>query len=137
MVPVHLIQHFSASSATVFDAWLKPELIRLWLFKSPGGEIIDTEIEAKPGGRFSILEQNEKKEYIDHFGKYQEINRPGRLVFSLKVPKHFMGETRVVVQIEEESQGCLLTFTQTGVDREKTESSWRDMLTQLKHVLHA
>ena len=133
--PANLMQHFQVQAAKVFDAWIKPEMIRLWLFKSPESEIIDVEIDAQPGGRFSILEYNKQKEYIDHFGKYQQISRPGLLVFSLKVPKHFSGETRVVVQIKEETDGCLLTLTQTGVEPEKTEDHWRYILTQLKTIL--
>jgi uncharacterized protein YndB with AHSA1/START domain len=135
--PVQQIQHFKASAEAVFDAWLKPAIIPLWMFKNSKNEIIDADIDPQPGGRFSILERNEKKEYIDHFGKYQIISRPNRLIFSLKVPKHFDGETRVVVQIEEETGGCKLTLTQSGVEREKTESYWRDMLLLLKQVLKA
>jgi uncharacterized protein YndB with AHSA1/START domain len=137
MKAVHVIEHFRASPATVFDAWLIPEIVLLWMFKSPGNEIIDAEIDPQPGGRFSILEHTDKKEYIDHFGKYQEISRPGRLVFSLKVPKHFSGEARVVVQIEEEPGGCVLTLTESGVGMEKTEDNWLEMLQQLKRILKA
>ena len=137
MQPVKLVQQFKAKAANVFDAWLKPEIVQLWLFKSPVNEIIDVDIDPEVGGRFSILERNEKKEYIDHFGKYLVINRPERLVFSLKAPKYFSGETRVSVQIDEAPGGCLLTFTQTGVEPEKTQTNWSDMFKQLRMVLEA
>jgi uncharacterized protein YndB with AHSA1/START domain len=137
MQPVKLVLHFKSKAVTVFDAWFKPEVVQLWLFKNPVNEIIDVDIDPQIGGRFSILERNERKEYIDHFGKYLVISRPEQLIFSLKAPKHFTGETRVSVRIEEEPGGCILTFTQTGMESGKTQDNWLNMFEQLKLLLRA
>src|SRR5258705_9894862 len=69
---------FQVRSDLVFTAWTKPELMRLWLFKSPDNEIISIKSDLKVGGRFSILELNKTKK-IDHFGNFLEIDNPHRL----------------------------------------------------------
>jgi uncharacterized protein YndB with AHSA1/START domain len=135
MEPVHLTEHFRVSPEILFDAWLRPDLIRLWLFKSQTNEIAAPPAYPKKGDDFSILEWN-GREFIDHFGTYLEILRPSRLVFTLSVPKHFMGITQVTVDIQPDDTGSLLTFIQRGVDRAVTEGNWRDMLQQLKQVIN-
>lgn len=74
-------------------------------------------------------------EDIDHFGEYQQIERPNCLVFTLEVPWHFPGVTRVSVEISPVPGGCVMRFTQTGVKPEVTEGSWREMFTTLATVL--
>jgi uncharacterized protein YndB with AHSA1/START domain len=133
--PVHLIEHFRVSPEILFDAWLTPDLVRLWLFKSPTNEITPPPAYPQKGDDFSILEWN-GHEFIDHFGTYLEILRPSRLVFTLFVPKHFKGITQVTVDIQSNDTGSLLTFIQTGVDRATTEGNWRDMLQRLKQVIN-
>jgi uncharacterized protein YndB with AHSA1/START domain len=133
--PVHLKEHFRVSPEILFDAWLAPDLVRLWLFKSPTNEITPPAAYPKQGDDFSIFEWN-GREFIDHFGTYLEILRPSRLVFTLSVPKHFKGITQVTVDIQSDETGSLLTFIQTGVDRAITEGNWRDMLQQLKQLIN-
>lgn len=128
-----LVSHrYNVCPESIFDAWLEPEIIRKWLFVGPSSEITHIEMNPKVRGRFSILElERSNGEYIDHYGTYQEIDRPSRLVFTLSVPKHFQGETCVTIEIKTKSEGCELTLTQTGVAPDTTESNWRDMLRQL------
>jgi uncharacterized protein YndB with AHSA1/START domain len=135
MNPVYLTEHCKVPPETLFDAWLMPDLIRLWMFKSPTNEINPVTLHPEKGDSFSILEWN-GKEVIDHFGAYLEIVRPARLVFTLEVPKHFKGITQVTVEIRPDPTGNTLTFIQTGIDRKVTEQNWRDMLCQLKEVLN-
>jgi uncharacterized protein YndB with AHSA1/START domain len=134
--PVHVQCLYNVSPEIIFDAWVKPEFIRKWLFVGPSSQIVNVKINLVVGGEFSILElEKSNGGYIDHFGKYQEINRPKRLVFTLSVPKHFPGETVVTVEIESRTNGCELKLTQTGVSRDITEKNWSEMLQQLKTVI--
>jgi dihydrofolate reductase/uncharacterized protein YndB with AHSA1/START domain len=131
--PVRLTRSLNASAENVFDAWLKPELIRQWLFHSAGSELATVQVEARPGGKFSIVE-NAGGELVEHHGEYLEIERPQRLVFTLEVPKRFAGVTRVAVHIVRATRGCSLTLSQTGVDKQLTEAPWHGMLDALAHV---
>ena len=132
--PVQISHHFPVSATRVFDAWLNPEVVKLWMFKSASNEIISVKIERWVGGSFSILELSEDEE-IDHYGEYKEITGPLRLGFSLEVPKHFPCVTNVDIQIEPEVKGCKLTFTQTGVPAKTTEGAWTEMLNNLENLL--
>jgi len=74
-------------------------------------------------------------EYIDHYGEYLEISKPNKLVFTLCVPKHFPGETKIDLEISKRNSGCELKLLQTGVPKDVTEESWKKMLEQLKLTL--
>jgi uncharacterized protein YndB with AHSA1/START domain len=125
--------NLQASAEWVFDAWTKPEIMKEWLFRSDANEIVEIKNELQPGGAFSILEKSEDGTLIDHFGRYQLIDRPNQLDFSLEVPEHFEGETRVEVTITSTDQGCKLLFSQRGAP-EVVEQNWRDMFQRLNDV---
>ena len=134
--PVEVHAAYDVAPEVIFDAWIIPALIRKWLFVGPTSEIVNVVSDLKTGGEFSILElERTNKEYSDHFGRYQLIDRPTQLVFTLSVPKHFSGETTVRIDIKKTASGCELTLTQTGVSKNKTARSWKDMLKQLKKVV--
>jgi len=108
---VDLSYRFLAPAEIVFNAWINEELIRKWLFIGPTSEIVNVKIDLKLHGKFSILEREKSNnEYIDHYGEYLEINKPNKLVFTLCVPKHFPGETKVHIEISKETQVVSLTY---------------------------
>lgn len=130
--PVHVTRFYNASPEAVFDAWTHPGLVRKWLFVGPTSEIVAIDLDLRINGKFSILEfEKSNQENIDHFGSYVEIERPHKLVFTLSVPKHFPGETKLTIEIASKNEGSELKLTQTGVSREVTEKSWLTMLEQL------
>ena len=134
--PVEIYRVVLAQPELVFDAWVKPELIRKWLFVGPNSEIIKAEIDLRIQGKFSILEfEQTNNDYIDHYGKYTEIARPRKLAFTLSVPKQFPGETNVSIEIMPINEGTELRLTQTGVSKDVTEGSWNKMFDQLNLVL--
>lgn len=81
------VEHRFASCADdVFDAWLQPETVRLWMeaaLKSMHlpGEVCRVEIDPKVGGKFVFADKRENGEAV-HWGYYREITRPERLVFT-------------------------------------------------------
>jgi uncharacterized protein YndB with AHSA1/START domain len=134
--PVEIRRVIFAKPEMVFDAWVKPDLIRKWLFAGPTSEIIRIQIDLRIQGKFSILElEKSNNEYIDHYGKYIEIDRPGKLAFTLSAPKHFPGETSVSIEIVAIQEGSDLRLTQIGVPKNVTEESWNKMFAQLSLTL--
>jgi len=134
--PVHVHIVISASVEKVYAAWTQPEIISQWLFVGPTSEIVHAELDLEPGGMFSILElERTDGEFIDHYGTYIEIEEPKKLVFTLSVPKHFPGETRVTVDVSRAGKDASLTLIQSGVTKEKTERSWQEMFQNLKKLL--
>jgi uncharacterized protein YndB with AHSA1/START domain len=134
---IHVSGHFdNVTTEDLFDAWVKPEIMRKWLFIGPNSEITKIECDLRINGKFSILElEKSSGEYIDHFGKYLEINRPLQLVFTLSVPKHFPGETIVTIHIFPTLNGSELKLNQAGVSKEKAEKNWQEMFQKLKLVV--
>jgi uncharacterized protein YndB with AHSA1/START domain len=129
MDQVHVDQAFSIRAEAVFDAWLNPPIMRRWLFAGPATEILQVDVDPHP-----ILSRLKGVE-IKHFGEYQEISPPRRLVFTLAVPWHFPSVTCVLVEIQSTPGGCTLTLTQKGVEPEKTEGNGRGTLANLAAIL--
>jgi len=70
----------AASAEDLFDAWLDPEALAIWM--RPGA-ILNTQatIDARVGGRYEILMRSEASSYPTK-GEYVVIDRPRRLVFT-------------------------------------------------------
>ena len=134
-VVVHVNRQYCFSADKLFDAWIVPALAEQWLFLDNEDAIADVHIDARVGGRFSVLEQRNEVA-IEHSGKYVEMERPVHLAFSLESPRRFTGVTYVSVFIRAKTYGSELSLTQTGVSPEKTEASWYKMLQLLENVLN-
>ena len=123
---------FMVPASIVFDAWLNKEMLRKWMFGSPGSEITEVQLTPEVDGTFSILERDiSSDEYTDHTGKYIVIASPKELQFSLSGPGQ-LGENIVTVIIHETGSGCRLTLTQLGVANEVSQRNWKNMLEQLR-----
>ena len=85
------------------------------MFVSDEGSLIRVEANPVVGGAYSILELNHGTE-IDHFGRYLNVDPPGRLRFTLDVPEHFAESTEINIELEGGDHGCTLRFTQSGID---------------------
>ena len=134
---VQVTRRFSASAERVFDAWLDPNTAGKWLFATPAGKMSKVEIDARAGGSYLIVENREGTD-VEHVGEYLEIDRPRRLVFTLKVPKYSQENTKVTVEIRALKSGCELTLTHEGVLPDyaaSTTSGWNMILDQLAATL--
>lgn len=65
----------------VFDAWLNPKMLSLFMMPMSGMPEPDIENDAFEGGDFTITMHVGNNE-LPHTGKYLEINRPHKLVFT-------------------------------------------------------
>ncbi len=130
---ITVTHHFKAPAEQVFDAWLNPKKAKKFLFTTPTGTMVRTEIDAHVGGSF-ILTDRRDGEDVEHTGEYIEILRPRRLVFTFCVPKYSKEITHVTIDILPQEKGCDLTLTHEGVlaDYEKrTQDGWNKILSIL------
>lgn len=132
-------RRFSASAEQVFDAWLDPAMIGQWMFgpKLRDEEIVSLKVDAQVGGRFSFVVRRQGKE-LDHVGKYLEIDRPRRLVFTWGIAGVSVDETDVTVEIVPLEAGCELTLTHRNVwsdYAERTQAGWTTMVETLAREL--
>jgi len=132
---VRVSRHFEASAEHVFDAWLDPEKVGKFLFKTPAGEMQRVDIDPRIGGAYCIVE---RRNGVDdaHTGKYRELERPRRLVFTLEDTVGFQ-DTVVTIEIVPVDSGCELTLTHEGVLQEykdKVQEGWTMIVSSLADV---
>jgi uncharacterized protein YndB with AHSA1/START domain len=140
-VEVRVSHRFSASAERVFDAWLDPQKACKFLFATATGQMVKTEIDARVGGGFIIVDRRDGED-VEHIGTYEQIERPRRLVFRLSVPKYSEDESRVTIEISPLESGCTLTLTHEmrarwAEFRGRTRDGWQRICEALARELSA
>lgn len=143
MAELTVTHRYAHAPEKVFDAWLDPATARRFLFTTPDGEVVRCEIDARPGGRFTIVDRRPPNDTqftgdIEHVGEYLEIDRPRRLVFTFGVPQFDPAMTRVTVEIAPEGDGCVLTLSHADVPPEWVDADregWTMILGSLERAL--
>lgn len=129
---VRVSRDFSLPPERVFDAWVDPRIASQWLFTTAQTKIARADIDARPGGTYSIVDLRDGEE-VEHCGHYLEFERPRRLVFTLQVPKYSEQVDCVAVDILPTSIGCNLTLTHELSPEwaEQTREGWTTLLEAL------
>ena len=113
-------RNISASAEDLFDAWLDPEALAIWM--RPGAAIQKTQatVEPRVGGRFEI-NMHADTGVIPHSGVYRIIDRPRRLVFTWVSPH--TGDRDSLVTVDFLSRG---KQTEVVVTHEQLPEAKRD-----------
>ena len=56
---VQVTRKFTASAERVFDAWLDPNTVGMWLFATPTGKMSKVKIDARVRGSYLIVESRD------------------------------------------------------------------------------
>ena len=78
---LRLTRIFDASRERVFDAWARQDHFVQWMCP-PGITLTRCEIDVRPGGAWYVGGRNESGRVFASSGKYVEVTRPERLVFT-------------------------------------------------------
>src|SRR5687768_8525053 len=97
-VLVCVTRRFAASPERVFDAFLDPEKAGRFMFATPAGQMVRAEIDARVGGSYNFTDRRDGED-VEHVGRYLEIDRPRRLVFSFSVDGFATEADRVSIDI--------------------------------------
>ena len=74
---------FNGPARIVFEAWTKPELLKLWWApKSTGMSLISCEADVRAGGRYRFEIGREGSKPMAFFGRYLEVKPHSRLVWT-------------------------------------------------------
>ena len=74
---------FNAPAHLVFEAWTKPELLKLWWApKSTGVSLLSCEADVRVGGTYRFVFGHDASKSMAFFGKYLEVTPPTRLVWT-------------------------------------------------------
>src|SRR5215216_4390903 len=100
---------FNGPARLVFEAWTKPELLKLWWApKSMGIPLLSCEADVRVGGGYRFVFGHEGSETIAFFGKYLEVTPPSRLVWTNEEGDG--GEAITTVTFEEKAGKTLLVL---------------------------
>jgi uncharacterized protein YndB with AHSA1/START domain len=139
-VIVRVTRRFSASPERVFNAWLDPGMIGRWMFGPAlrDEEVVRISVDARIGGAFSFVVRRQGQE-IEHLGKYLEMDRPHRIVFTWATADT-EDVSRVIVDIVPLEAGCELSLTHElhpdwADFASRAEDGWTKMLNALSATL--
>ncbi len=94
---VNIEKIISAPIEKVFDAWLDPKLLPKFMMGRPDAPTTEVaEIDARVGGGFKLLMYC-SNEGLPHSGKYLEISRPDKLVFTWVSPHSVVEDSTVTL----------------------------------------
>lgn len=135
---VRVTRFLNASPERVFDAWVVPRTLGMWMFGSRVRDenVVRLDVDPRVGGQFS-LKVERHGEVIDHVGRYLELNRPHRLHFTWAVKDQSDNvPSQVRIDIVASGSGCVLTLVHTMDAKwsdyaERTEQGWNTMLEAL------
>lgn len=141
-IEVTVTQTFNLTSEKVFDAWLDIEQISKWMFGPTvrDEKIVSMKLEPNVGGTFSFKVSRNGEE-INHVGRYLEIQRPNKLVFTWGIDNESEKESIVTITIASTTKGCELTLKHqlhpkwqnyTG----QTKKGWEHMLNKLHDIFY-
>ena len=135
---VNITKTIHAPIERVFDAWLNPETLSQFILPMPGMPQPQTETDAREGGNFIIIMQVGDNK-IPHTGKYLEISRPDKLVFTWESPFSTDGS---IVTLKFSDLGENKTYVELThlnfIDeesRENHEGGWGNILESLNKIL--
>lgn len=107
---LNMTRQFHVPAERVFDAWLNPAMMKRWLFTAEATNKVAFS-DPRVGGAWQITDHREGKEYTA-IGKYLEIDRPNRLVFTFQMPQFSDTTDTITVEIRALEHGCEMNFTQ-------------------------
>lgn len=137
-VVVRVLRRFPGSPERVFDAWLDPRTAARFLYATQNGRMQRFEIDARVGGGYTAIETRVDGDAA-HFGRYLEIERPRRLVFTLSPDPAEPGD-RITLELVPAGGGGELSLTHEMAAEhapcaQRTEAGWQHIPASLAGLL--
>ena len=140
-LPLRIERTFAAPVDAVFDAWTSVEVLRRWWPAGPGWTTPVAEVDLRVGGRLRLVMRDPAGSEFGGTGRYLEIDRPSRLVFSWRWddPSLGAGEQLVEVGFTANAAGdTTVVLVNHGLDDETArshEEGWQLSFDNLDQVL--
>ena len=137
---VNIEKTINAPIEKVFDAWLNAKMLAKFMRGMPEMADTDVEIDAREGGRFTFT-MNLGDEKIPHTGKYLEIRRPGKLVFTWESQYSVVDNSTVTlnfVKIDDHKTSIRLTHVKFINEEARSghEEGWGNVLNALNAAMN-
>ena len=136
---VNIDKIINAPIEKVFDAWLNPKMLSKFMKGMPDKTDTDVEINAREGGLFTFV-MHVGDEKIPHTGKYVEISRPHKLVFTWESQYSVVDNSTVTLnftKIDDNKTNISLSHVKF-IDEEARsghEEGWSNILDKLNEIM--
>jgi len=123
----------------VFDAWLNPKMLSKFMRGMPDMAETDVEMDARDGGHFKFIMHLGDK-IIPHTGKYLEISRPDKLIFTWESQYSVVDNSTVTLiftKIDDHKTNISLSHVKF-IDEEARsghEDGWGNVLDKLNEIV--
>jgi uncharacterized protein YndB with AHSA1/START domain len=101
-------RRFDVPPETAFDTFTIQDQMRVWW-----GKAVEFDIDLQVGGHWTIVRWEDGTKYLAT-GTYLEVERPTRLRYTFSMPQFSPDSDMITIRIEDDDQGCSVTFEQTG-----------------------
>jgi len=132
-----MTRRFEASPERVYDAWTDPRFAALWLFTGPTSQKHTCEMDARPGGRWTITDTRDGVLYTA-IGEFLEADRPNKVSLTFGMPQFSPEYDLITVTFEPDGDGCIMRFRQEGIAqmaKGPSESGWTPMFEGLAQAI--
>ena len=136
---INIHKTINAPIEKVFDAWLNARMLSKFMRGMPDMPESDVETDAREGGNFTII-MHYRGEKIPHTGKYLEISRPDKLVFTWASQYSVVDNSTVTLnftRIDDNKTNISLSHVKF-IDEESRsghEEGWSNILDKLNEVM--
>jgi uncharacterized protein YndB with AHSA1/START domain len=107
-----IIRRFNTSPDVVFDAFTKPDAMRIWW-----SDETSFDIDLRTGGKWTITRKEGDQTYV-MTGEYLEVDSPFRLRHTIGMPQYSPNFDIISIHIKPDKDGSVLIFEQSGSDIE-------------------
>ena len=116
---------FNGPARIVFDAWTKPELVKLWWApKSHCVSVVTCDADVRVGGKYRYVLRPETGDEFGFSGKYTEITPHSRLVYTqIFEPMADAGEMIITVTLDERDGKTRLVSHELYPSKEAREAA--------------
>ena len=129
----------NASIESVYKAWLDPEMLAKFMLPVENMSVPKVEVDARVGGRFTIIMQTPDKNDIPHSGEYLSLSPHNQIVFSWESPFSIDGST-VTINLKESGTSTEIDLTHLKFPNEESRSNhekgWAAILDCLDKIFH-
>lgn len=106
-----IVRNFNVRPEVVFDAFTKPDDMRVWWTDET-----DFKMDLRVGGEWKITRTEGDMTFM-MTGKYLEVDRPKKLVYTISMPQYSPNSDTVSIDIIPDGKGgSEVTFVQSGPD---------------------
>ncbi len=123
----------AAQPEVLFDAWLDPEALAIWMRPGATPKTVAT-VDARVGGRYEIVMHLESGSTVPHTGVYRTIDRPRRLAFTWLSPHTDKRDTLVTVDFVARGSNTEIIVTHEQLPENEMsghEKGWTSALEKL------